>query len=163
MSNARKPGPVLKPTDRRTFIAALASLPLAGFASRVQAESPMVFAANGFAINGYDPVSYFSPDGPRQGSTDHALMWKGAIWLFANDSNRERFEMDPWAYAPRYGGYCAYAVSRGYTTSTDPMAWRIHNNQLFLTHDREVFALWERDIPGNVRRANNNWPAVLFR
>lgn len=143
---------------RRAFTVLLATvLP----ASAVSARVPMIFATDGLAIRGYDPVAYFRERGPVPGKAAYRVMWKGAVWQFASARHLDLFEANPRAFAPRYGGYCAYAVSRGYTASTDPRAWRIEGGQLYLNHSLRVRELWQRDIPGNISKANANWPAVL--
>lgn len=150
-----------RPLKRRQFIACLAVLPVAMFATPGQAHMPMFFAPGGLAINGFDPVAYFTDAKPVPGRPDQAVMWKGAIWRFASQFSRELFESNPRAFAPQYGGYCAYALSIGETSITDPMAWAIHANQLFLTHDLPTRRFWLRDITGNITRANRHWPGVL--
>ncbi|MFT5343629.1 MAG: hypothetical protein ACI9BH_002852 [Paracoccaceae bacterium] len=147
--------------NRRQILASLAALPVSLLASPSFATSPMVFAPDGVAINGFDPVGYFTDSKPVIGKRNQAVMWKGAIWQFSTASNRIAFESDPWAFAPRYGGYCAYAMSIGDALTTNPYAWRIHDNKLFLTHDLATRHVWLRDIDGNIERANHNWPAVL--
>ncbi|MEL6840644.1 MAG: YHS domain-containing (seleno)protein, partial [Pseudomonadota bacterium] len=59
------------------------------------------------------------------------------------------------------GGYCAFAVSQGYTASTIPEAWKIVDNKLYLNFSRRVQRRWERDIPGHIAAADANWPSVL--
>ena len=82
----------------------------------------------------------------------------GAAWRFANAANRDAFAADPEAYAPQFGGYCAWAVSEGYTASTVPEAWRIVDGKLYLNYSRRIQSRWERDIPGNIARGTANWP-----
>ena len=149
--------------NRRQILASLAALPVSLLATPSQATMPMIFASGGLAINGYDPVSYFTEAKPLAGNRKQAVMWKGAIWQFSSARNRVAFESNPWVFAPRYGGYCAYAMSIGKTLTTDPMAWRIHSNQLFLIHNMDTKQVWLRDIAGNIDRANQNWPAILRR
>lgn len=151
---------------RRLFLAGLAaaiptSLLIPGMPA--QAAEPQIFARDGIAANGHDPVAYFTEGKPVEGRAEHALVWKGAEWRFSSEDSRAVFEADPEAYAPQYGGYCAYAVSQGYTASTDPRAWYVHEGRLYLNYNRAVRALWARDIPGHVRRADANWPSVLER
>jgi len=67
----------------------------------------------------------------------------------------------PAAYAPQYGGYCAWAVSQGYTASTDPHAWRIVDGKLYLNYSKGVQKRWQQDIPGNIAKGDANWPKVL--
>lgn len=68
---------------------------------------------------------------------------------------------DPQAYAPQYGGYCAWAVSQGHTASSDPQAWRIHDGKLLLNYSKGVQKTWEQDVPGFIAAADTNWPNVL--
>ena len=118
---------------------------------------------SGLAIGGYDPVAYFTQGKPVKGKSAHKVMWKGAVWTFASAAHREAFEADPRRYAPQFGGYCAYAVSRGYTAKTDPKAWKVHEGRLYLNYSTQVRTLWSRDIPGNIALARGNWPGVLSK
>ena len=85
----------------------------------------------------------------------------GCAWRFANAENRDRFAADPEAYAPQYGGYCAWAVSQGYTASTDPAAWKIVDGKLYLNYSADVQKRWQSDEAGNIAKADANWPRVL--
>jgi len=145
---------------RRFFLAYLVML-LTGLAAQVRADAPVFFAGDGAAINGYDTVAYFTDGAPVKGNADFAVMWKGVVWWFSSLQNRETFEADPRSYAPQYGGYCAYAVSRGYRTSTAPEAWQIVAGKLYLIHTVSVHQLWVHDIDRNIARADANWPGVL--
>ena len=89
------------------------------------------------------------------------MEYDGAVWRFASAENREAFAANPVQYAPQYGGYCAWAVSQGYTASTDPEAWRIVDGKLYLNYSRSVQQKWEQDIPGNITAGDANWPKVL--
>lgn len=144
---------------RRTFIASLAATPF--LARAAHAASPEVFSDGGFAIRGIDPVAYFEKSMPVKGAEAHQIMWKGATWLFENEANLATFEANPAAFAPRYGGYCAYAVSKGGIATTDPEAWTIHEDRLYLNFNTTVRGIWSQDIPGNIVKADGNWPSVL--
>ena len=113
------------------------------------------------AVGGYDPVAYFTQGKPVEGRSEHELEWNGATWRFSTAENRAAFEADPDAYAPQYGGYCAWAVSQGYTASTDPTAWNIVDDKLYLNYSHDIKRRWEQDIPGNITKADANWPEVL--
>lgn len=147
------------PLSRRAALALFTAAPLALAGPALAA--PPVFSNGGYAINGYDPVAYFTESKPVKGDAQYSLEWNGATWLFASAANRDRFRADPEAFAPQYGGYCAYAVSRGYTASTDPKAWTVYEGKLYLNFSRPVRLIWKRDIPGNIRAADRNWPGVL--
>jgi hypothetical protein len=113
------------------------------------------------AVGGYDAVAYFSEGKPVQGKRDITFPWKGATWRFATEKNRDLFKEKPEAYAPQYGGYCAWAVSRGYTAKGDPRYWKVVGDKLYLNYDAGVQKDWEKDIPGNIAKGDQNWPAVL--
>lgn len=113
------------------------------------------------ALSGYDPVGYFSEGKPVEGKSGFQLEWQGAIWRFSSQENLEAFRNDPAAYAPQYGGYCAWAVSQGYTASADPTAWRIVDGKLYLNYSAGIQERWEKDIAGHIKNADANWPKVL--
>ncbi len=116
---------------------------------------------NGLAIRGTDPVAYFTQGGPVAGNAEYSYTWNNATWQFASAENRDLFAANPEQYAPQYGGFCAWAVSQGYTASIDPNAWRIVDGKLYLNYSRGVQRTWERDIPGNISKGDANWPGVL--
>jgi YHS domain-containing protein len=142
-------------TTRRLLLA----LPLA-LALPVPALAEQVFARWGVAIRGTDPVAYFTEGRPVEGSSDFTADWNGAEWRFASAENRDKFVADPEAFAPQYGGFCAWAVSQGYTASTVPEAWRIVDGKLYLNYSLGVQKQWEGDIPGNIAKADTNWPGL---
>ena len=84
----------------------------------------------GVAIDGTDPVAYFTDAKAVIGSSKFSHQWKGAEWRFKNAANRAAFAKTPGKYAPAFGGYCAWAVSQGYTAGIDPEAWTIHEGTL---------------------------------
>ena len=123
--------------------------------------TPPVFQKGGVALGGYDPVAYFTDSAPVEGDDRYTHDWNGATWYFSSEENRNAFAAEPERYAPRYGGYCAYAVSQGYTAKTEPDAWTIHEGALYLNYNRSVMAKWRRDKESYIAQANDNWPAVL--
>lgn len=119
-----------------------------------------VFVEGEVAIAGADPVAYFTDGAYVPGSDEFTHEWSGAIWRFASAENRDAFASNPASYAPQYGGFCAWAVSQGYTAPIDPEAWKVVDGKLYLNYDKNVQARWERDISGNIAKADANWPAV---
>jgi hypothetical protein len=134
---------------------------LMGFAAAVAAQQSEIYSDRAGAIRGYDPVAYFTEGRPVKGSDQFSHRWKGATWRFASAENRERFAAAPEKFAPQYGGYCAYAVANNSTASIDPQAWSLVDGKLYLNYSLGVRKTWEKDIPGNIRKADANWPAVL--
>jgi YHS domain-containing protein len=145
----------------------IATLVCAGLISQAAvspaaAKDPVYTGTFGsLAVSGYDPVAYFTDGKPVEGRGDHELKWNGATWRFSSAENLNSFKSDPEAYAPQYGGYCAWAVSQGYTASSDPQAWRIAGGKLYLNYSKGVQKTWARDVPGNIAKADANWPKVL--
>jgi YHS domain-containing protein len=127
------------------------------------ARSPEVYTGirSATAVGGYDPVAYFTEGKPVEGKRDIIWNWKGATWRFVSEKNRDLFKANPEAYAPQYGGHCAWAVSGGYTAKGDPKHWKIVNGKLYLNYNAKVQSDWERDVPGHIRKGDRNWPAVL--
>jgi hypothetical protein len=134
----------------------IATLPRAGLAA-----TPAIYAEGGIAIDGTDAVAYFAQGRPVAGSDTHSVYWNGTTWRFASAENAAAFAATPEDFAPQYGGYCAWAVSQGYTASTVPEAWTIHGGKLYLNFSRRIRRRWERDIDANIAAGNANWPGML--
>ncbi len=115
---------------------------------------------SGVGAGGYDVVAYFSGQS-AQGHAEITTSWNGAVWRFASSANKAMFEADPRKYAPQFGGYCAYAVAKGYTAKGDPEAWSVVDGKLYLNYSKAVRAKWQEDVPGNITAGNANWPKVL--
>lgn len=122
---------------------------------------PVHAAADRLALGGHDPVAYFTEGQAVVGDAAITLDWNGATWRFANAEHRAMFEADPQAYAPQFGGYCAWAASQGYIAPGDPTVWRIVDGRLYLNFNDRARMLWEQDIPAAIARGEANWPRIL--
>ena len=117
--------------------------------------------AEGFAIGGFDPVSYFGDAGPLPGKPEHEASWRGARWRFASAANRQIFLSDPAKYAPQCGGYCAFAVSLSDNDRAPPAPpgrpdrWTIANGKLYL--NANAFAHYMFRWLGRAKRADEAW------
>lgn len=148
--------------SRRTMLGLFALAPAALALPRAaRAAEPMVFQAGGPAINGIDPVAYFAEQGPVPGDASITHDWNGATWRFATAANRDAFAAEPERYAPAFGGYCAFAASRGYLAPTIPEAWSIHEGRLFLNASLRARRLWTAELPDVIAAGEANWPAIL--
>ena len=125
------------------------------------AVDPVNKSFTGTALRGYDAVAYFREGRPTKGRDEFRHDWMGAKWYFANAENRDAFARDPGKYAPQYGGYCSWAVSRGYTANIDPEAWRIVGGKLYLNYNKAVQKMWEADVAGNITKADESWPRLI--
>jgi hypothetical protein len=126
-----------------------------------RAAKPQWYLSRGLALGGYDAVAYFTASRVVKGDARFEVAWNGARWRFASVENRDRFQAEPVRYAPRFGGYCAWAVRNGYTASGDPHAWSVVDGRLYLNYSPAVRRTWEQDKAGNIARGNANWPGVL--
>lgn len=115
----------------------------------------------GLAVAGFDPVAYFTDSMPVEGTAEFSLEHDGATWQFASMENLEMFKSDPMRYAPQYGGYCAYAVTKGKAKSIDPTAWKIIDDKLYLNHTMAVQEKWLPVAEQGIQDADAMWPDML--
>ncbi|MGB0799742.1 MAG: YHS domain-containing (seleno)protein [Planktomarina sp.] len=147
---------------RRTLLTMAAATPVVLAGAPAFAGSPQIYSADGtVAINGYDPVAYFTQEDAIAGTAEFSSDWQGATFLFESAENKAAFDASPDKFAPQYGGYCAWAVSKGYTASTDPYAWTVFEGKLYLNYSKSVRARWAIGRRGNIAAADANWPSVL--
>jgi len=118
---------------------------------------PTIFTNVNGAIKGYDPVAYHTQGKPTKGKQNIAYEWNGAAWHFSSEENKALFVQNPEKYAPQYGGYCAYGWAQGYPAKTEPDAWTIVEGKLYLNYNKGVQADWEKDIPGYIKKADENY------
>jgi YHS domain-containing protein len=109
------------------------------------------------AINGYDPVAYFTSDKAIIGNKTFTHSWKDATWYFSSQENLDLFKTSPEKYAPQFGGYCAFAVSKGFTANTDPEAFKIIDGKLYLCADKEMLNNWMQEGEESRRKLEDNW------
>jgi hypothetical protein len=83
-----------------------------------------------------------------------------AAWRFSSAENLNAFKAEPAKYAPQYGGYCAFGTSQGHLVPGDPRAWKIVDKKLYLNYNKDVMTFWLQDVPGNIQKADENWPKL---
>ncbi|MCA3244948.1 MAG: YHS domain protein [Azospirillum sp.] len=142
------------------MIAVLRPLVLAFALFAAPAFAQGVNAPDGVAAAGTDVVAYFRAGKPVAGTPGHTVEWNGAVWRFSSEANRAAFAADPERYAPRYGGFCAWAVAQGYRAGIDPLAWRIVDGRLYLNYSRAIRARWDMSRTANIAKADANWPRL---
>jgi len=127
-----------------------------------QADNPPVAIDDaGHAVGGYDTVAYFTDGQPQPGNAAFSHDWQGAVWLFASAAHRDTFKADPERYAPQFGGYCAFAISKGHAAEARPEVWSIVDGKLYLNLGPGAQKKWEAELQTNIVRAQGNWPAAL--
>jgi len=112
----------------------------------------------GIAIQGGDVVAYYTQGKFVAGNPTISHQGKDAIWLFSSDENKKLFIVSPEKYRPQYGGYCAFAVSKGVTANVQPEVWSIQNNKLYIFNDAGVKDEWLGGIEtGSITTSDDNW------
>ena len=113
---------------------------------------------DGVALHGMDVVTYFTVVGPAQGNSEFSTTWADAEWYFVSAENRDLFAADPESYEPQFGGFCAFAASKGFTAHPAPEAWHIEDQRLYLFADEGVRDEWVAGLPdGSLKRSEDNW------
>lgn len=132
----------------------------AALAASAAAAAESFYAPDGVGASGYDVVAYFADGRATPGAAEFSAEYGGVTWRFADAQNRDAFAAAPEKYLPQYGGNCAYGVSKGYASPTDPTAWSIADGKLYLNYNDRVRALWLQDQDAYIRAADANWPAL---
>ncbi len=117
-------------------------------------------STTGLAMQGYDPVAYFTDGEPTKGNWKITAVYNDATYRFETEENKVAFEANPEAYAPAYGGYCAFGAAMGFKFDGDPTYWKIVDNVLYLNLSKDIQERWEGDIPGFIERADVNWDDI---
>jgi YHS domain-containing protein len=130
---------------------------LAVFALPALAIDKPVYSKNGVAIKGYDTVAYFTQSKPVKGSKSITARYMGAKWQFSSEANKDIFLGDPKKYAPQYGGHCAFAIANDKLVSTDPKAFTVVNDKLYLNYSMSVRKRWVKDTPGYIADGDEYW------
>lgn len=116
--------------------------------------------ATGFAMGGYDVVSYWSSGGPVLGTDDYEVQKGNVTWRFSNQGNYEEFLKHYEVYAPQFSGYGAYGVAQGKTPRGNPKIWMIADNKLYFFFSLEARTRWGLARKKYIREAIKNWPVL---
>jgi YHS domain-containing protein len=157
----RRTAELMNETSRHFLAAALVVAALGACGAPALADGTVNTGYfGGVALNGYDPVAYFTENKAVKGSEKYAYEWLGTPWHFANDQHRDLFSSDPAKYAPQYGGYCAGEVagSGGVTINIDPEAFKIIDGKLYITYDKIHTDSFATNAAQEVPKADANWP-----
>ena len=142
----------------------IVSIIMLGLALPVFAEKTLLnLDEAGVAIQGYDPVGFFTDQHPVKGKPQFSIKQNGAIYWFASKEHQELFHANPAKYEPAFGGYCAYGVSRNRLVEIDVKAYQIVDGRLLLQYSKGVREDFNKDTKGNLRKAEANWPALVAK
>lgn len=145
-------------------IIALFSLASAAFAGDAADHKVLVLKnRSGLAIEGYDPVAYFTDNKPVKGNPRIQSEYEGANYCFASQDHKDSFDANPAKFAPAYGGYCGYAASIDRLSPVSPEWFQIVDGKLILQHNKKAFDLFNKELAANVEKADQNWPGLVVR
>lgn len=109
---------------------------------------------------GYDLVSYQTGKKPLPGNGNFVSTVDKVNYIFANKKNMDTFNKNKSKYLPQYGGYCAFGASVGKKFIGDPNVWEVVEGKLYFNLDNGIKKMWVKDIPGNIKKANENWKEI---
>lgn len=115
----------------------------------------------GIAIQGNDPVAFFTLKAPVKGKSDFTSEFQGARYRFHSGKSKAAFDANPAKYVPQFGGYCAFGVSRGKLVEIDPEAFQIVEGRLLLQYSKGVRDDFNKDAAGNLKKADGNWAKLV--
>ncbi|MEW6304674.1 MAG: YHS domain-containing (seleno)protein [Verrucomicrobiota bacterium] len=116
---------------------------------------------NGLALQGYDPVAYFTDNKAVKGDAKLKSSHEGATYHFASAQHKQMFDQEPAKYAPAFGGYCGYAASINRLSPISPEWFQIIEGRLILQHNKKAWDKWNADLASNVKKAHVNWPGLV--
>jgi len=140
-----------------TSLAALALLSVTAFAG----DLVNVSGASKAAVNGYDPVAFFTDSKPVNGSPFISAEYQGATYFFATGDHKSLFAANPEKYAPQYGGFCAFGVGLGKLFPVDISTWQVRDGKLYLNLNQDILKKFNQDFTSNVSKAEKNWPGLV--
>lgn len=147
--------------SRRTLLASTAAVLFAPSAFAAADKSEIYMDFEGKALKGYDTVAYHIERKAVKGNAKFEADWKGAKWWFSTAENRDRFVADPERWAPQYGGYCAWAVAKGWARPINPKIFRIFDDKLYLNLNMKIHKRWLKQHNAFIVEANEKWPGIL--
>lgn len=130
-------------------------------AASAQSKTLLNLDNTGVAIQGYDPVAFFTEGKPVKGKPEFVARRDGAVYQFSSEEHRDLFTKDPAKYEPQFGGYCAYGVSRNKLAPIDIEAFQIVDGKLLMQYSKGVRDNFNKDTRGNLSKANTNWPGLV--
>ena len=116
--------------------------------------------SNSLALQGYDPVAYFTDAKPVEGKADYELAWDGQRYRFASAQHRDLFKANPDKYAPQFGGACAMNMSAGVRRESDPHNWTIVSGNLYVFAGVRGMENFKQNIAETAPKAAANWKSM---
>jgi YHS domain-containing protein len=136
---------------------------LIAFAVLAPAAEVVNIDKNGLALQGYDPVAYFTDNKPLKGLPEFTATYKSATYQFTSAEHRDMFNQSPKKYEPQFGGFCGYAASINKLAPIEVQYFQVLHDRLILQHNEKAWKLWHQDVEENLKKADANWPTLSQR
>jgi YHS domain-containing protein len=150
-------------TRQLTFISIILLQALTASAQR-EFRQMQFNLTHGLAIQGYDPVAYFTEHKAIKGEKQYAVSAEGVTYYLSSLKNKELFLKDYKNYEPQYGGWCAYAMGNtGEKVEIDPETFKVVDGKLFLfyhTWTNNTLPKWNKDERNLKMHADKNWETL---
>lgn len=146
-------------TIRRSVHFALLIVLGLGLADSLHAQAKNL-DKTGRALQGCDPVAFFTEQKPVMGDPNISSKVNGATYHFSSAKNKAAFDKKPAKYEPQFGGYCAYGVAKGSLVKIEVDAFQIVDGRLLLQYDKGIRDKFNKDTAGNLKTADAKWPTV---
>jgi YHS domain-containing protein len=116
------------------------------------------------ALDGYDPVAYFTNNKPIKGKSSIQTKSEGITYYFSSEKNKDLFNQNPSKYRPEYGGWCAYAMGKtGEKVEVNPETYKVINGKLYLYYNaffNNTLTDWNKDEAALKTKADKNWKSI---
>jgi len=129
-------------------------------ASATTTERVVANRYSGLAIEGFDPVAYFTDSTAVQGMPEFEATEAGTVWRFRNEGNRASFVAHPEVYGPQFGGYDPTDLGRGVTYAGNPRFWVVTGQRLYLFGREESRDAFAADPARFLTGAQMRWPVL---
>jgi YHS domain-containing protein len=132
---------------------------------QIQTDAEKAFLNNtdrdGVILQGYDAVSYFTENKAQLGDPKYEARYNGATYWFTSEAHASMFKDHPEMFAPQYGAFCGYAMSLNKLRPIDPTLFQVIDGKLILQHSNDAYNQFNKDLAGNIAKANANWPGQV--
>lgn len=147
---------------KQRILIVLGVLMLALIPPSAEAQKADIYTSwrNNVAVAGYDVVSFHAGK-PVKGRHEFTTRYKNTVWRFNTQANLDLFEMNPNAFMPQYGGYCAWAVAKGKLAPGKAEFWHVEDGKLYLNYSNRVQKRWDALRDEFIEAADKQWPSVL--
>ena len=135
------------------------------FAQTVTKRTTAFNLENKVALQGDDPVAYFTQKKAVKGKSALATTYEGVTYYFSTQANKDTFLKTPTSYEPQYGGWCAYAMgSSGEKVEIDPSTFKIVDGKLYVFYNayfNNTLKSWNKDETNLKKKADTNWKKFI--